>query len=170
MKYQKKSVEIHAICYDRNNLEAVKAFAGNALIMRESLPAVKSLEGEEILNVGDWVVRNPGGEFYVTPGYKFYDHNDHVEGDRYLKKSVLQEAIRFTGGNFPEIVDFGATVTPPRKAYDYDAERGECKIPHPGFPNPYTAHVGDYIVRNGNSVYPCNANVFEQTYEPVEAE
>lgn len=170
-KYVKKPVEVRAKQYDGTNLDAIKAFAGDALTTTDSgLPALKTRDGAKPLNVSDWVIVNPSGEAYITPAHKFHAHNDHVDGDVYRKKPVEQDVILFDGTeeSFREIAEFGKTVTPPRIAHDYDAQAGTCKIPRDGYPEPCVAHKGDYIIRNGESVYPCSPDVFHETYVPAE--
>lgn len=165
-KYRKKPVEIQAIQFDGNNVDEIKAFAGDAFDTGSM--TVHTLEGNKAVKAGDFVIQGVKGEFYPCGADKFNANNTHVAGNVYRKNaSVEVTAIEFTGGNFPEIVEF--TEPTGRVATDYDTDSGQCKIPHPGN-EPYTAHTGDFIVRNGNSVYPCEAGIFTETYNPIDSD
>lgn len=169
-KYIRKPVEVHARQYDGRNLDEIKAFAGTALIMRGGLPAIRSLECEQILNINEWVVRNAEGAFYTTSERKFHALNKRVSGDCYIKEPALKDAIRFDGNNFSEIAEIVSAVAQNQQTYDYDAGVQQFKVSRPGFPEPFVFRLGDYVVFGGGSAYPCNANAFEQTYELFGAE
>lgn len=64
MKFRKKPVEVEAMCYTRNGLEAefVANWCGgeqtdNGLI-------IHTLEGDHFADYGDWIIRGVQGEFY----------------------------------------------------------------------------------------------------------
>lgn len=161
-KYKKKPVEIQAVLYGGDNKDEITAFCGGAADISGDALIVHTLEGDKTANAGDFIIRGVKGEFYPCSADKFRANNTHISGNTYRKNaSVEVDAAQFTGDNFPEIVQF--TKPTGRTATDYDADAGFCKIPHPGR-EPYICHVGDYVIRNGNSVYPCESAIFAQTY------
>lgn len=62
--YRKKPVTITAIQYTGDNLDAVRSFTkGNAYIDNRGL-MIRTLEGEHIANVNDYIIRGIHGEYY----------------------------------------------------------------------------------------------------------
>lgn len=162
-KYRKKPVEIQAVCFNGDNADEIKAFAGDVVDVKSM--TVRTLEGSKAFKIGDFIIRGVKGEFYPCPADTFSANNTHVSGDIYRKNaSVEVDAVQFTGDNFPKIVEF--TEPTGRTAKGYIPTSGKCLIPHPGN-EPYVCHIGDYVIRNGNSVYPCAAEIFHQTYDPA---
>ena len=78
---------------------------------------------------------------------------------RYRKKPVVVEATQYDGKNAPEIVGkFGC-----RAIKALNGAIMICTLE--GWE---TANVGDYIIRGVHGeVYPCQADIFNETYEPV---
>ena len=65
MKYRKKPVVIEAIEFDGRNYDELRAFVGNKLAMNDGFTlSIKTLEGEMIANVGDYIIKGIRGEFY----------------------------------------------------------------------------------------------------------
>ena len=79
MKYRKKPVVIEAIRYTSGNYLEIKNFVGESLkmeVIREAehteqgeIPMwvelkIKTLEGDMLVNGGDYVIRGVNGEFY----------------------------------------------------------------------------------------------------------
>ena len=69
MKYRKKPVVIEAMEWTGHNLGAIMAFcngdatyeqmsSGNAAVV------IKTLEGQHVASVGDWIIKGVKGEFY----------------------------------------------------------------------------------------------------------
>lgn len=83
---------------------------------------------------------------------------------KYRKKPVVVEAVRWTGDNIDEIIDF-CTV-----AYlDADNPRNEVELHIRTLEGGMVANDGDYIIKGvQGEFYPCKPDIFEKTYEPVE--
>lgn len=162
-----KPVEIRAVCYDGGNVAEIKAFAGDSCDILDSQPIIHTLEGDKTAKTGDYVICGVKGEFYPCSPESFDRGYEHVKNEVYRKKaSATVTAVQFTGDNFPEIAEF-TSFDPARTAVGYEAETGTCKIPHPGNAD-YTCHTGDYVIRNGGSVYPCEPEIFGKTYDPAD--
>ncbi len=85
-----------------------------------------------------------------------------LEIQRYRKKPVEIEAVRFDGTNGPEIAQWagGDYVD---TASEYSSVRVET------LEGSMFAAVGDYIIRGvKGEYYPCKPDIFEMTYEPVQ--
>lgn len=64
-KFMKKPVVIEALQYDGKNLEAIGQFVGyDAEIRAREVLIIKTLEGEHVANVNDWIIKGIKGEFY----------------------------------------------------------------------------------------------------------
>ena len=66
MKYRKKPVVIDAVQWTGLNAEDMNCFAGidiNSMIPNKPF-TIKTLEGEHIASVGDWIIKGVNGEFY----------------------------------------------------------------------------------------------------------
>lgn len=80
---------------------------------------------------------------------------------RYRKKPVVIEAIRRTGNNEKEIIDFISNGT-----YYMNRDGGDAIIRT--LEGDMIASVGDYIIKGVNGeFYPCKPNIFHKTYEEV---
>lgn len=63
-KYRKKPVTVTAVQYTGNNQDEIFNFTeGNAYINNKGL-IIKTLEGEHIASVGDYIIKGIKGEFY----------------------------------------------------------------------------------------------------------
>ena len=78
---------------------------------------------------------------------------------KFRKKPVTIEAVRFTGVNFSEVEAFVG---------------GRCRSTHSGNPLIETlegsmmASPGDWIIKGvKGEFYPCKPDIFAATYEPV---
>ena len=81
---------------------------------------------------------------------------------RYRKKPVEVEAVRFTGENADEIGHFAGF-----NAFKAGRE-GALKIKT--LEGVMTVSPGDYVIRGVQGEhYPCKPDIFEQTYDAVEA-
>lgn len=83
----------------------------------------------------------------------------------YRKLPVTIEAIQWTGFNHDEVVDFGSYAY---VSYDYRDDKAiqlwnileNCWVRCP---------AGHWIIKGvKGEIYPCDQEVFEQTYEPVD--
>ena len=80
---------------------------------------------------------------------------------KYRKKPVVIEAIRRTGNNEKEIIDFVSNGT-----YYINRDGGDAIIRT--LEGDMIASVGDYIIKGVNGeFYPCKPNIFHKTYEEV---
>ncbi len=81
---------------------------------------------------------------------------------KFRKKPIVIEAVQWTGANLSEIVSFAkspkATVFIASKELSIETLEGTM-----------VATKGDWIIRGvEGEIYPCNPNIFEQTYEPAD--
>lgn len=98
-----------------------------------------------------------------------------MEPQKYRKKPVVIEAMRYDGTNVDQIVEWsGARFMSVRTVWR-----------NPDNPNEYlreevlviatldgdmVIQVGDYVIRGiAGEFYPCRADIFEATYERAEA-
>jgi hypothetical protein len=81
---------------------------------------------------------------------------------RYRKRPVVIEAVQWTGKNGAEIARFLGRANwthPPNDNLKIHTLEGT-----------HDALEGDYIIRGvQGEFYPCKPDIFEQTYEPVDA-
>ena len=76
---------------------------------------------------------------------------------KYRKKPVVIEAVKWTGNNQKELVEFMGVVS-------------TCagKLDIPTLEGTITASVGDWIIKGvKGEFYPCKPDVFDATYEPA---
>lgn len=79
--------------------------------------------------------------------------------NKYVKKPVVVEAIKYDGTNKVEIQEF-------MDRYLDDTQDGQLKIET--LEGIMLANVGDYIIKGvSGEFYPCKPNIFEKTYEKV---
>ncbi len=77
---------------------------------------------------------------------------------KYRKKPVEVEAVRFIGSNYKEIKEFIGKNT----------LCSDLSIVIPTLEGDMVAQKGDYIIKGvAGEFYPCNPDIFEQTYEPI---
>jgi hypothetical protein len=96
-----------------------------------------------------------------------------AESLKFRKKPVEVEAVRWTGENTNEVLDFtGDAYFDPIP----EENRGDLSDPDATaavFDKLHSTWVllynGDWVIRGvQGELYPCRADVFEATYEPVE--
>ena len=81
---------------------------------------------------------------------------------KYRKKPVVIEAVQWTGDNFDEVSEFT------NGALRWDDEGLWLIIPT--LEGDHLARVGDFIIQGVHGeFYPCKPDIFEKTYERVEA-
>jgi hypothetical protein len=89
---------------------------------------------------------------------------------KYRKKPVVIEAIKWTGNNLREIIDFtglhpSAAKMPWEEFEAIVADKGLKLFTLEG---DHLASVGDWIIKGvKGEFYPCKPDIFEQTYEEV---
>lgn len=77
---------------------------------------------------------------------------------KFVKKPVEVEAIQYTGYNYEEILDFCGESVYFSDNILYIVISGK-DIP---------VNIDDYIVKDAGKIYPCNPDIFEETYDAVE--
>ena len=80
---------------------------------------------------------------------------------KYRKKPVVIEAVRWTGRNLQEIIDFcgSENIGPIERRIDFDLIIKTLEGDH-------KALRGDWIIKGVNGeFYPCKPDIFEKTYE-----
>lgn len=78
----------------------------------------------------------------------------------YRKKPVVIEALQYTGDNLLDVMRWIGTDAYVRDGLHIKTLEGD-----------HTASPGDYIIKGVmGEFYPCKPDIFEATYEPVEAE
>ena len=79
---------------------------------------------------------------------------------KYRKKPVVVEAVRWTGENREEIIDF---------CEENDLWSSDRKVLFiDGIDDIMYARIGDYIIKGVNGeFYPCKPDAFAKTYERV---
>lgn len=88
--------------------------------------------------------------------------------NRYVKKPIAIEAVKWKGFNNDEIKDFAGDSVKIEVIREGDADRGippciDCSIKT--LEGVMTANVGDYIIKGVNGeFYPCRSDIFEKTY------
>jgi len=84
--------------------------------------------------------------------------------NKYRKKPVTIEAVKFTRNNFDEILEFTQG-----KAKQFTIERridGKCFCVIPTLEGDHVATEGDFIIKGVNGeFYPCKPDIFDKTYE-----
>ena len=68
-KFRKKPVVIEAVVYDGHNADEIKKFTQGGCYTDITVPhrprfMIRTLEGEHIASVGDYIIRGVKGEFY----------------------------------------------------------------------------------------------------------
>ncbi len=87
---------------------------------------------------------------------------------KYRKKPVEVEAVQFTRDNWAEIQSFTGG-----KAKGMTIERrpnGKCTCVIPTLEGDHIASEYDYIIKGVNGeFYPCKPDIFQKTYEVMDA-
>lgn len=89
---------------------------------------------------------------------------------KYRKKPVIIEAIKWTGSNLKEIIDFtGQHKSVKDTAWeDYEILVKEYGLKIFTLEGSHMASIGDFIIKGiADKVYPCKPDIFEATYEIV---
>ena len=81
---------------------------------------------------------------------------------KYRKKPVEIEALKWTGENLIEIIDFIRNSN----GFKYDNKKGTLIIAT--LEGEHIASIGDFIIRGvKGEFYPCKPDIFEMTYEKI---
>lgn len=88
--------------------------------------------------------------------------------EKYVKKTVIIEAVQWTGKNVMEIISFvGLRHIRVKYADKFDSSKG-AEITIVTLEGNHYASIGDYIIKGiKGEFYPCKPDIFEQTYERV---
>lgn len=79
---------------------------------------------------------------------------------KYRKKPIVIEAVQWTGNNFGDLTDIMHDV------YGVDGKEITIRT----LEGVMTASVGDWIIKGvKGEIYPCKPDIFEATYELVDA-
>ena len=63
-RYRKKPVEIEAVQYTGDNFQDLAEFVGKDLVVGLNGMYIRTLEGDMLVSIGDYVIRGVNGEFY----------------------------------------------------------------------------------------------------------
>lgn len=81
---------------------------------------------------------------------------------KYRRKPVVIDAIQWTGDNYPEVFEF-------TEGNAYPTESHSDMLIVETLEGNMAAEKGCYIIRGVNGeYYPCQEDIFNKTYEPVE--
>ncbi len=92
---------------------------------------------------------------------------------KYRKKPIVVEAIQWTGSNLEEIRNFVGNDLIENYIKHFDIERTLIKQTLAGIAintleGTMIVNYGDYIIKGvNNEFYPCEPDIFKQTYEEV---
>ena len=92
--------------------------------------------------------------------------------NRYVKKPIAIEAVKWKGFNNDEIKDFAGDSVKIEVIREGDADNGippsvDCSIET--LEGVMKANVGDYIIKGVNGeFYPCEQDIFEKTYDKAD--
>lgn len=89
---------------------------------------------------------------------------------KFRKKPVIIEAIRYTGNNLREVIDFtGLNESAQKWTWEeYEKVVAEDGLKIFTLEGKMSADIGDWIIRGVKSeLYPCKPDIFELTYEVV---
>lgn len=91
---------------------------------------------------------------------------------QYRKKPVVIEAVQWNGKNFDEVMKFIKEDHGHKLNYE-NAEEAACKTKELCFrtlQGNMTASCNDFIIKGVNGeFYPCKPDIFEKTYDEVNA-
>lgn len=92
--------------------------------------------------------------------------------NRYVKKPIAIEAVKWEGFNNDEIKDFAGDSVKIEVIREGDADNGislsvDCSIET--LEGVMKANLGDYIIKGVNGeFYPCKQDIFEKTYDKAD--
>jgi len=93
-----------------------------------------------------------------------------VTAPRYREKAASVEAMQWTGENSGEVVEWAVGGWQPKAIWIRQAYAGpdeiECSLVLPG--NQGEANVGDWIIKDGDTLSVCGPTDFAELFEPVE--
>lgn len=97
------------------------------------------------------------------------------EPQKFRKKPVVVEALRWDGRSIEAVLAFAETAAPLQS--DRDVHPGIGHVPATGeldiptLEGHHTARPGDWVIKGvRGELYPCKPDIFDATYEPAEDE
>lgn len=90
---------------------------------------------------------------------------------KFRKKPVVIEAVKWTGENLREVIDFTRLHESAKNwTWEEYMEVVQCQgLKIFTLEGPLMASVGDWIIKGvKGEFYPCKPDIFEATYEPAE--
>ena len=107
---------------------------------------------------------------FITPQREIKKNIDNIPiGNKYRKKPVIIEAVKWDGNNIDSIVKFcGNDVDVDIMPNGNDHEPDIYIITIFTLEGAMRASIGDYIIKGVNGeFYPCKPDIFEKTYERI---
>ncbi len=85
--------------------------------------------------------------------------------NRYRRKSVVVEAMRFVGTTEQENPTGPGTIQAWCRALFFDGGGGSPRVQTPA--GLLAVSDGDWIVKDAQGFYPCKPDIFDATYDPA---
>jgi len=93
IRFVKKPIIVEAVQLRMDMLETMHKFLGvKNYVMRDGKFIVKTLEGEHIANIGDWIIKGIAGEFYPCKPDIFEKTYDLIVDDE--AKAWVDECVK----------------------------------------------------------------------------
>lgn len=89
MKYRKKPVTIEAIQWDGDNLDEVREFVGDSLVVNDEGVFIETLEGRMEASPKDFIIKGVHGEFYPCKPDIFWKTYD-VEPENFMDRLLIE--------------------------------------------------------------------------------
>lgn len=133
-KYRKKPIVIEAIRLDKGKLESFFEFVGESKNYPECKIAginpdtgkmtIKTLEGDMIAEVGDWVIKGIKGEFYPIKNDIFEKTYELVEEENYKTGDICHSCKKGRIALMSAFVEYGEKDQEP---YELGRKEGNCE-------------------------------------------
>lgn len=195
-RYCRTLLEVDAIQFRRDNVDAVLRFTGGGTVTTPRTPDGKAMfsfpDGNGIfVNVPEswYIIRELNGRFTARPEKdfkrEFEPKNNPVENTQkeptnkgcgncanFTNEDVngngYCEAVEYTGYNIVEVQQFVGKKLD-GDFYDAPNHNATMSITIPTLEGDMKAIPGDYIIKGvKGEFYPCKPDIFKQTYDPAE--
>ncbi len=88
--------------------------------------------------------------------------------EKWRKRPVVIEAVRWTGENAEEVLSFADGGPAPLWGDDFVVDTEKREVIIRTLEGSHTGSAGDWIIRGvKGEYYPCKPDIFEATYEPA---
>lgn len=88
---------------------------------------------------------------------------------RYRKRPVVVDAVQWTGDNEAEVQAFvGPAPSDPGAAFQKFDIYASYLLYVAANRSWLPVELGEWVIKDSKGCYPCKADIFEATYEPVE--